>query len=84
MKLWKIQIFIHVKPFQIDQHHGKEGQFLRASAFEILLLAMYSSRLLSNKNHKSLLAIFISSFSGTSHLGLTLPHNQAWSRISGL
>lgn len=81
MKLWKIQIFIHVKSFQIGQHRGKEGQFLRA-AFEILLL--YSSRLLSNKNHKSLLAIFISSFSGTSHLGLTLPHNQAWSRISGL
>lgn len=80
MKLWKIQIFIHVKSFQIGQHRGKEGQFLR----EILLLAMYSSRLLSNKNHKSLLAIFISSFSGTSHLGLTLPHNQAWSRISGL
>lgn len=34
--------------------------------FEIFLLAMYSSRLLSNKNHKSLLVIFISPFSGTS------------------
>lgn len=68
----KEQIFIHVKRSQIGQASSKGRaistwpDLLGAGAFEIFLLAIYSSRLLSNKNHKSLLVIFISPFSGTS------------------
>lgn len=54
-----------VKLVSIAERKGNflRGQvYYRAGAFEIFLLAMYSSRLLSNKNHKSLLVIFYLSY----------------------